>query len=77
MGGKTGSAEKAVNGKYNKNANTASFIEVLTTIDSKYIALIVIDKPQDIHRTGGIIAAPVAKDITNKIAPILNITPEM
>lgn len=50
---------------------------MLTTIDSKYIALIVIDKPQDIHRTGGIIAAPVAKDITNKIAPILNITPEM
>lgn len=77
IGGKTGSAEKVINGQYNKDANIASFIGVLTTIDPRYIFLIVIDEPQGAHHTGGIIAAPVAKNIINRIAPILNVTPEM
>ncbi|MDR1261642.1 MAG: penicillin-binding protein 2 [Rickettsiales bacterium] len=77
IGGKTGSAEKVVNGKYDKNANIASFIGVLTTLDPRYIVLIVIDEPQGRYHTGGIIAAPVAKSIISKIAPILNVMPEM
>jgi cell division protein FtsI (penicillin-binding protein 3) len=78
IGGKTGSAEKVINGKYSKDANIASFIGVLTTLDPRYIVLIVIDEPQGMQfSTGGIIAAPVVKNIINKIAPILNVTPEM
>ncbi|WP_281356222.1 penicillin-binding transpeptidase domain-containing protein [Wolbachia endosymbiont of Madathamugadia hiepei] len=77
IGGKTGSAEKVVNGKYDKDANIASFIGVLTTLDPRYIVLIVIDEPQGQYHTGGIIAAPVAKNIINRITPILNVTPEM
>lgn len=77
IGGKTGSAEKVVNGKYDKDANIASFVGVLTTLDPRYIVLIVIDEPQGRYHTGGIIAAPVAKSIISKIAPILNVTPEM
>ncbi|MFP3035915.1 MAG: penicillin-binding transpeptidase domain-containing protein [Wolbachia sp.] len=77
IGDKTGSAEKVVNGKYDKNANIASFIGVLTTLDPRYIVLIVIDEPQGRYHTEGIIAAPVSKNIISKIAPILNITPEM
>ncbi|MGL9732203.1 MAG: penicillin-binding transpeptidase domain-containing protein [Wolbachia sp.] len=77
IGGKTGSAEKVVNGKYDKDVNIASFIGVLTTLDPRYIVLIVIDEPRGRYHTGGIIAAPVAKSIISKIAPILNVTPEM
>ncbi len=69
IGGKTGSAEKVVDGKYSKDANIASFIGVLM--------LIAIDEPQEIHHTGGIIAAPIVKNVINRIAPILNVTPEM
>ncbi|MDG7056330.1 MAG: penicillin-binding protein 2 [Wolbachia endosymbiont of Meromenopon meropis] len=77
IGGKTGSAEKVINGKYDKNANIASFLGVLTTLDPRYIILIVIDEPQNQCRTGGAVAAPVARSIMNKIAPILNVLPEM
>lgn len=77
IGGKTGSAEKVVDGKYSKDANIASFIGVLTMLDPRYIVLIAIDEPQGIHHTGGIIAAPIVKNIINRIAPILNVTPEM
>ncbi|APR98911.1 peptidoglycan D,D-transpeptidase FtsI family protein [Wolbachia endosymbiont of Folsomia candida] len=78
IGGKTGSAEKVINGKYDKNANIASFIGVLTTLDPRYIVLIAIDGPQGTKfSTGGIIAAPVVKNIISRIAPILNVTPEM
>ncbi|WP_341808793.1 penicillin-binding protein 2 [Wolbachia endosymbiont (group E) of Neria commutata] len=78
IGGKTGSAEKVINGKYDKNANIASFIGVLTTLDPRYIVLIAIDEPHGTKfSTGGIIAAPVVKNIISRIAPILNVTPEM
>ena len=78
IGGKTGSAEKVVNGQYNKNANIVSFIGVLTTLDPRYIILIAIDEPQGLpSHTGGVIAAPVVKNIINRVASILNIVPEM
>jgi len=78
IGGKTGSAEKVVNGQYNKNANIASFIGVLTTLDPRYIILIAIDEPQGLpSHTGGVIAAPIVKNIINRVASILNIVPEM
>ncbi|WCR58026.1 peptidoglycan D,D-transpeptidase FtsI family protein [Wolbachia endosymbiont of Ctenocephalides felis wCfeJ] len=77
IGGKTGSAEKVVNGKYSKDLNIASFIGVLTILDPRYIVLIIIDEPQGMYHTGGMIATPVARNIMNKIAPILSVTPEM
>jgi cell division protein FtsI (penicillin-binding protein 3) len=78
IGGKTGSAEKVINGQYKKDKNIASFIGVLTTLDPRYIVLIAIDEPHGMQSsTGGIIAAPVVKNIINRIAPILNVMPEM
>ncbi|MDN5248105.1 MAG: penicillin-binding protein 2 [Wolbachia endosymbiont of Tyrophagus putrescentiae] len=78
VGGKTGSAEKVVNGQYNKNRNIVSFIGLPTTLDPKYIILITIDDPQGLQsHTGGIIAAPAVRNIINRIVSILNIAPEM
>ncbi|MBV0899670.1 MAG: penicillin-binding protein 2 [Wolbachia endosymbiont of Fragariocoptes setiger] len=77
IGGKTGSAEKVVNGEYNKDSNFVSFVGVVTTLDPKYVILIAIDEPQGLQsHTGGIIAAPVAKKIIARIVSILNIFPE-
>ncbi|WCR54250.1 MAG: putative peptidoglycan D [Wolbachia endosymbiont of Ctenocephalides orientis wCori] len=78
IGGKIGSAEKVINGKYSKDANIASFIGVLTTLDPRYIVFIAIDEPQGMQfSTGGMIAAPIVKNIISRIIPILNIMPEM
>lgn len=78
IGGKTGSAEKVVNGKYNRNANIVSFLGILTTLDPRYVILIIIDEPQVLQsHTGGLIAAPIVKNIIHRTASILNIIPEM
>ena len=78
IGGKTGSAEKVVNGQYSKEANIVSFIGVLTTLNPRYIILVAIDEPQGVQfHTGGLIAAPVVRNIINRVAPIVNIVPEL
>ncbi|MDD9331643.1 MAG: hypothetical protein PV340_03285 [Wolbachia sp.] len=51
---------------------------MLTTLNPRYIVLVAIDEPQGMQiSTGGIIAAPVVKSITSRVASILNIMPEM
>jgi cell division protein FtsI (penicillin-binding protein 3) len=76
IGGKTGSAEKVVNGQYSKSVNIVSFIGVLTTLDPRYVIFIAIDEPQNMHsNTGGKIAAPVVKNIINRAVSVLNIIP--
>lgn len=80
VGGKTGSAEKIVNGHYSKTANLASFVGAFPMHDPKYVILVMIDeaKRNEINHgftTGGMIAAPVAGNVIARIAPILNIEP--
>ncbi len=80
VGGKTGSAEKSINGIYMKSANISSFIAAFPISLPKYVIAIMIDEPQPGPEskfvTGGIVAAPIVKEIVSRIAPILNILPE-
>ncbi len=78
VGGKTGTAEKVQGGQYNKKLNTALFIAVFPINDPKYMIFIAVDeaRPNKIncgYTTGGMIAAPIAAEITREIAPILNV----
>ena len=78
VGGKTGSAEKSINGVYVKSINVSSFIAVFPIEEPQYIIAIMIDEPKPMESkfvTGGIVAAPTVKNIINRIAPILNILP--
>lgn len=80
VGGKTGSAEKIINGRYSKTANLASFLGAFPMNDPRYVILIMIDeaKRNEINHgftTGGMIAAPVAGNVIARIAPVLNIEP--
>ncbi|MDA9818339.1 penicillin-binding protein 2 [Flavobacteriaceae bacterium] len=71
IGGKTGTAEKPENGKYNKNKTITSFLATVPAKKPKYIILIAIDEPKTKFKTGGITAAPVARIILEKISSIL------
>jgi cell division protein FtsI (penicillin-binding protein 3) len=78
--GKTGTAEKIENGRYLKNANVSSFIGAFPGDKPRYLLLVTLDESQknEINfgfTTGGMVAAPVAKDIISRIAPVLGITP--
>lgn len=72
VGGKTGSAEKVVNGRYSMNTVIASFLGVFPTDNPKYTILISIDEPKRVaynnyNVTGGTLAAPVISQIIENI----------
>ncbi len=71
IGGKTGTAEKAEKGKYNKNKTLASFISAFPINNPEYIIYVGIDQPNYTFNTGGMVAAPVTKNIITNILPII------
>jgi len=66
VGGKTGTAQKLVNGKYSRKDYNSSFIGFFPADDPEIICFILVDSPQ-IGRYGGQVAAPIFKNITKKI----------
>ena len=81
VGGKTGTAEKLEDNRYNKKANIAYFIGGFPMNDPRYAVLVMIDEGQrNAHNkgftTGGMIAAPVAGKIIRRLANVLGIEPQ-
>jgi len=79
VGGKTGTAEKLTNGRYDKGKLMSSFIATFPTSKPKYVILVIFDEPEEEQRyvrpTGGVTAAPVVKNVISRIGPILGIKP--
>ncbi|CAK8162372.1 cell division protein FtsI (penicillin-binding protein 3) [Candidatus Xenohaliotis californiensis] len=79
IGGKTGSADKIVDGTYSKDSSIVSFAGVFPIDDPKYVLLVMVDDPKktcnEDRITGGYLAAPIASRMIEKIAPILNVSP--
>jgi cell division protein FtsI (penicillin-binding protein 3) len=80
VGGKTGTAEKVVNGHYSKTKLLCDFIAVMPADDPRYLILILLDEPQPIpethgYATAGWNAAPTAAKVITRIAPMLGLKP--
>jgi cell division protein FtsI (penicillin-binding protein 3) len=79
VGGKTGTAEKVVNGGYARHALISSFLGVFPINDPRYLVLALLDEPhigtRDGGATGGLIAAPLVRRIVERMAPIAGIQP--
>jgi cell division protein FtsI (penicillin-binding protein 3) len=80
VGGKTGTAEKAVGGRYSKTKLLCDFIAVLPADDPRYLILILLDEPQPLPETHGFAtsgwnAAPVTAKVIARIAPLLGLEP--
>ncbi len=78
VAGKTGSAEKQVRGKYQKNVVIASFAAFFPSNDPKYVVVLTIDEPKRVSYngysiTGGVLSAPVVRNIISKIATTYSI----
>ncbi len=74
VSGKTGTAQKPVNGTYSSSAHMASFVGFLPAENPEISLIVVIDEPQPIH-TGGVVAAPVFKKIAEQAVRYLDIRP--
>ncbi len=82
VGGKTGTAEKVINGRYSQNNRLASFIGAFPMDNPQYAIMVMLDEPQATAETYGFATAgwnavPTAGQIISRIAPILNVTPRI
>ena len=80
IGGKTGTADKSAGKKgYRRNARIASFIGAFPINAPRYVVLAMIDEPkasaETPEATGGVVAAPVVREIVLKAAPLLGVLP--
>lgn len=77
VAGKTGTAQIAQNGNYNKKNYTASFVGYFPADDPKYTCIVVISNPMGGKYYGASVSAPVFKEIAEKVyATELGITDE-
>lgn len=77
VGGKTGTAEKVINGRYSKSKNLTTFMAVTPSDKPRYLFLTILDEPQAINgpATGGLTSAPVTGRMIERIGPMLGIEP--
>lgn len=74
VGGKTGTAQKVVNGRYSKNEHIVSFIGFAPADDPQLIVYVAVDNPQGIQ-FGGVVAAPIVRNIMADALPYLGVEP--
>jgi cell division protein FtsI (penicillin-binding protein 3) len=80
IGGKTGTAEKVVNGRYARKRVLTAFTAILPADNPRYQLLIMLDEPQPLKETYGFItsgwnAVPTGGAVISRIAPLLGIEP--
>ncbi|MGJ3263207.1 MAG: peptidoglycan D,D-transpeptidase FtsI family protein [Salinarimonas sp.] len=80
VGGKTGTAEKVVDGRYARDKRLNTFFAVAPADDPRYLFLIILDEPQALPETHGFAtsgwnAAPTTGRIIERVAPMLDIPP--
>lgn len=77
IGGKTGTAQKVIDGRYANGTYIASFAGIAPVDDPKVVALVVIDEPSAGVYYGGQIAAPVAGNILKETLDYLDYKPKL
>ena len=82
VGGKTGTAEKVVNGRYSKTKLLSTFMAVLPADKPRYLITLLLDEPKGLPETHGFAtsgwnAAPTAAKIIARVAPMLGLEPRL
>ncbi|EFI52268.1 penicillin-binding protein 2 [Afipia sp. 1NLS2] len=80
IGGKTGTAEKVINGRYAKKKVLNAFTAIMPADNPQYQLLVMLDEPQALPETHGFItsgwnAVPTGGKVIARIAPLLGIKP--
>jgi cell division protein FtsI (penicillin-binding protein 3) len=74
VGGKTGTAQKVANGHYDASKWVSSFLGVVPLEDPRLAIIVVVDEPQGGH-LGGLVAAPIFKEIAEEALRYLHVPP--
>jgi cell division protein FtsI (penicillin-binding protein 3) len=81
VGGKTGSAEKAGRGGYNRTSIVSSFAAAFPMDAPRYVVVVVVDEPKgtvasSFQRTAAFTSAPVVGRLVPRIGPMLGVQPD-
>jgi stage V sporulation protein D (sporulation-specific penicillin-binding protein) len=73
VGGKTGTAQKVIGGRYSPNEHIVSFIGFAPADDPKVVIYIAVDNPKGIQ-FGGVVAAPIVGNIMEDTLRYMGVT---
>ena len=81
VGGKTGTAEKVVNGHYAHNQLVSTFAGMFPMDHPRYVVLAMLDEPHGTADTGGfatagMVSAPIIEKLVARIGPLLGVMPD-
>ena len=82
IGGKTGTAEKVIKGRYSKDHRLNSFVGAFPMEDPQYAVLVMLDEPKAVegthgYATSGWNAVPTAGKVIARVAPLLGVSPKL
>ena len=75
--GKTGTAQKFVDGAYSHTQHVASFIGFAPVVDPAFVCLVMVDDPHTPKYYGAEVSAPVFANIAKQVAQLMNIPPDL
>jgi len=82
VGGKTGTADKAAEGGYNRSSTVSTFACAFPMDAPRYVVIAMLDSPKGSaisfgQRTAAFVSAPAAGRIIARIGPMLGVVPDM
>ena len=75
VGGKTGTAQKVENGGYLDGNYILSFMGFLPADDPEIVIYVAIDNPKGVTQYGGVVSAPIARNVMLSAIDIMGIEP--
>lgn len=76
VAGKTGTVHKVINGQYAKDRYLSLFAGMAPADDPKLVVVVLINDPKGKRYYGGLVAAPVFREVTAHALRLLNVVPD-
>ncbi len=76
VGGKTGTAQKIVNGRYSQTSYVGYFVGIAPMSKPRFVIAVMVDDPKGAVHTGGGVAAPTFADLAANALRAVNVPPD-
>ena len=76
IGGKTGTAQKVIDGRYAPGKYICSFVGIAPCDDPQIVVLAIVDEPTGVSAFGSTTAGPIVKEIMNDSLKYLGVEPK-
>ena len=76
VGGKTGTAQKFLNGHYSQTHYVGSFAGIVPMSNPRFVIAVMIDDPEGAIHTGGAVAAPTFATLAANALRAANVQPD-